>query len=72
MCSKDIRTLTVVMKWKTTEQITELKCLGNNISEFKKGVQYPLQIYYTMNGTIKTNVSKQIITQTKQRIRNIT
>ena len=54
------------------EQVTYFKYLGYYISEYKSDLEDKLQTYNKTNGAIRRHFRKQMNTETKLRIHNIT
>jgi hypothetical protein len=53
-------------------RVTDFKCLGYRISEFKNDLEDKLQNYNKINGAIRRHFGKQMNKETKLRIYNIT
>jgi hypothetical protein len=49
MCSNVSQRLKMVIEGKVTEQVTELKFLGNKVSKYKKDMKYKFQTYNRIN-----------------------
>ena len=54
------------------EQVTDFKCLGYHVSEYKSDIEDKLQTYNKINGAVWRHFGKQMDKETKLRIRNIT
>jgi hypothetical protein len=72
MCGNEIRRLRIMIEGKIIEQVSEFNYVGSKISEYKKGMEYKLQTYNGINGIIKRNSGKQMSSETKLRMHNIT
>jgi len=57
---------------KIIEQVTDFKCLGYRIAEYKIDLEDKLQKYNKINGALRRHFGKQMNKETKLRIHNIT
>ena len=72
MWGNHIQRVKIVINDNIIEQVTDFKCLGYCISEFKSDVEDKLQTYNKINGAIRRHFGKQMNKETKLRIHNIT
>jgi len=72
MWGNHIQRVKIVINDNIIEQVTDFKYLGYCISEFKSDVEDKLQTYNQINGAIRRHFGKQMNTETKLRIHNIT
>ena len=67
-----IQRVKIVINDNIIEQVTDFKCLGYRISEYKRDVEDKLQTYNKINGAIRRHFVKQMNKETKLIIHNIT
>jgi len=72
MCGNYIQRVKIVINNNIIEQVTDFKCLGYRISEYKSDLEEKLQTYNKINGAIRRHFGKQMNKETKLRIHNIT
>ena len=72
MCGNYVQRVKIVINNNIIEQVTDFKCLGYRISEYKSDLEDKLQTYHKINGAIRGHFGKQMNKETKLRIHNIT
>jgi hypothetical protein len=72
VCGKNIQRVKIEIEGKIIEQVSNFNYLGSLISYEGKDINAKLQIYNKMNGIIKRHFRKQMTTDTKLRLHNIT
>jgi hypothetical protein len=66
-----VRKVKIEMENRIIEQVSDLKYFGNMFSDHLKDTDIKLQAYNKLNGVIKRNFGKQMTTETKLKLHNI-
>jgi hypothetical protein len=72
MCGNHIQRVKIVINDNLIKQESEYKYLGYLISDYKSDFKDKIQTYNKINGVIRRHFRKQMTTETKLRIQNIT
>ena len=72
MCGNHIQRVKIVINDNIVEQVTDFKCLGCRVWEYKSDLEGKLQTYNKIDRAIQRHFGKQMNKETKLRIRNIT
>jgi hypothetical protein len=72
LCGKNIQRVKIEIEGKITEQVSSFNYLGNLISNEEDDINIKLQRYNKMNGIIKHHFGKQMTTDIKLQIFNVT
>ena len=59
MCGNYIQRVKIVINNNIIEQVTDFKCLGYRISEYKSGLEDKLQTYNKINGAMRRHFGKK-------------
>ena len=71
MCGNYIQRVKIVINNNIIEEVTDFKCLGYRIAEYKSDLEDKLQTYNKINGAIRRHFGKEMNKETKLRIHNI-
>jgi len=72
MCGNHIQRVKIVINDSIIEEVTDFKCLGYRISEYKSDLEDKLQTYSKINGAIRRHFGKKMNKETKLIIHYIT
>jgi hypothetical protein len=72
MCGNVIKRVKIEIENRIIEQVSDFKYLGHMFSDQLKDIDIKLQTYNKLNGVIKRNFGKQMTTETKLKLHNIT
>jgi hypothetical protein len=72
VCGNTIQRVKIEIENRIIEKVSDFKYLGNMFSDHLKDIDIKLLTYNKLNGIIKRNFGKQMTTETKLKLHNIT